>query len=275
LFEPLGDKGRIYKRGIFVRELESPTLFDYDLKGIKLTESRSADSWDIQYEIRKVLKTCSLETRRKVLRNIERVGEDPLYEASLDFSDWEGVAQKSWSEAFLAEYGDDAVLCEGSQIVKESIEGLGRRAITMPEKVAQALRKGKQVVTEQEVVGKAASEGFVYRAFTEYESQALSKSKEVMKLIFGDRVDKIPVRLFKAEGEHADIDSRVLKETDGSDFVLINERVFSGGVRPVIEILYEELLHMAGQYSPDSETLLNSAKKSLFETLLPKTGVIL
>jgi len=277
LFPPLGEKGRVYKRGIFVKELDQDSLFDYDLSGLRLTESRSADSWDIKREVREVLTKSSVSCRRKVLSAIEKSKKEDqgLYEADVDFYDWDKESQVAWSEAFSEEYGADAVLCEGSQVVVDSIEGLGKRAVTLPEKVAQVLRKGKKVLTERQVVGNGASEGFIYREPSAYESQVVEKSLEVMGFVFGQCVESIPVRIFKAEGDHAKTSSRVLTETDDSLSILLNETALTEGVRPVVERLYGEFLNIAGQYGEAGERLRESAKKALIEEVLPKTGVVL
>lgn len=277
LFEPLGDKGRVYKRGIFVKELEKPSLYDYDLTNLRLTESRSADSWDIRREVRETLTGSSVESRRKVLSGIEKAKkkDEPLFESDIEFYDWDAQAQRSWSEAFNEEYGEEAVLCEGSQTVVDSLEGLGKKAVTLPEKVAQVLRKGKKVLTERDVVGNGATEGFVYRDPTEYEAQVLSRGCEVMSFLFGDCVEQVPVRIFKAEGKHAETPSRLLTEVDDSLSLLLNETALKEGVRPIVELMYEEFIRMAAQYGAEGKSLMSSAKSSLIENVLPRTGVVL
>jgi hypothetical protein len=277
LFAPIGKKCRIYKRGIFVKELDQPSLYDYDLTDLKLTESRSADSWDIKREIRETLTAASVSVRRNVLSEVEKAkAEDRLlFESDVDFYDWDREAQKAWSEAFTEEFGEEAVLCEGSQTVVESIKGLGKRAVTLPEKVAQVLRKGKKVLTERVVVGNGAVEGFIYRDPTTYEAEVIAKSVEVMGFLFGPNIRQIPVRIFKAEGEHRETPAKTLTETDSSVSLLLNESEFSGGARPVVELMYKEFLYLAGQYSTAGEALRNSAQKALIEEVLPKTGVVL
>lgn len=277
LFNPLGEKGRIYKRGIFVKELDSPSLYDYDLTDLKLTESRSADSWEIGRNVREALTHSSLGSRKRVLVAVEQAKRDDkkIFESSVEFYDWDAKAQEAWSEAFIAEYGEDAVLCEGSQIVVGSLGGLGRRAVTLPERVAQVLRKGRKVTTEKEVLGNGVSEGFIYRDPTEYETEVLSKGIGVMHFIFGEEAKKIPVRVFKKEGKHEHTTSRILEETDASMVLLLNESVFVKGSRFVVETMYREFLNIAGRCSSDGETFKASAQKALVEQVLPKIGVVI
>lgn len=277
IFKPLGEKARIYKRGIFVKELDRSSLFDYDLMHLKLTESRSADSWDIERAVKDVLLSSTLSTRRKVLFEAEvakKEGRD-LYEMDLSFYDWDPCTQTSLSEAFTEEYGEEAVLCEGSEIVVDSIESMGKRAVTLPEKVAQVLRRGRKILTERQVVGKGVSEGFIYKKPSEYESRVLDKGREVMSFLFGSSAKQIPVRVFKAEGGQADVESRFLREEDDTLSLLLNESVLADGVRPTVELMYKEYIQMAAQYCAQGGGLLKSAQKALIEEVLPKTGVVL
>lgn len=272
----IGSKCRVYKKGIFVRELDAPGLFDYDLADLRLTESRSADTWNVQWEIRRLLSSLSVETRGRVLQGLDQATREKrrVVEADMTFSDWDDADKKKWAEAFNSQYGDQGVLCVDSEVVTESVSSLGHTPVTLPEKVAHVLRHGNLVKTEKAVVGAGAAEGFVYRDPTEFEAKVISKAREMTTLVLGEFVEKVHFRLFKNEGKHKNNPSRVVEEEDKSLSLLLNESVVASGLRMTVESAYGELLGLLVGRGDVSSALRKSATKALFESILPKTGVI-
>jgi hypothetical protein len=276
VFPTLGEKCRIYKKGIFVRELDAPGLFDYDLKSLTLSESRTADSWNIYWELRKFLSSADINIRRMILSGLSkaRVEKKTIAESNMAFSDWEKEDRKFWSEAFNAEFGENAVLCSDSEVIHESVSNLGHAPISMPEKVAEVLRNSGAVKTEKQIIGAGAAEGYVYKEASSYEKGVIDKALSLIELAAGQSVRGFPVKVFKNDGVRASESAKLLPE-DGTKFsLLINEKILSCGVRPVIESVYGELISSAGSSSSFGKSLRESFVRSLIEQLLPKAGIV-
>lgn len=278
IFAPLGKKCRIYKRGIFVKELSEPGIHDYDLADLKLTESRSADHWDILWEIRKFLGDASNDVRRRVL--VEQVQakkeKRSLIESDLSWSSWDTDGNACWGAAFTEEFGEDAVLCSDSELVVESVKRAGHKPVTLPEKVAAVLRGMKNVLTENEVLDVGTRNGFIWKKedLSDYQKRVLEEAQTSLEFLFGDGIKAYPIRVFNAEGECTDTEAEVLFEDDKYTLAL-NESVISAGLRKTTEVLYGEFLREATSDGIAAEKLFESLKVALFERVLPNTGVVL
>jgi hypothetical protein len=277
VFSASGDKCRIYKRGIFVRELDVPGIFDYDLFDVKLSESRTADSWDIGWEMRRVLTEMPIGVRRQALVALEEAhkGKKTVAECAMTFPSYGTDHQVPWAEAFKEEFGEEAVLCADSDLVRDSVSGVGKRPVSLPERVAEILRGEKGVTTEKQVVGAGIAAGYVYREAGEFEEQVLQKATSIVSVAFGDCLHRFPLRVFKSEEKHSTDKVRLLQEDDKTYSMLVNESVLAAGVRPLVEAMYLELLSFSACGGDAAKDLRASCLKTFIEKTLPKMKVVI
>ena len=66
-------KGRIYKKGVFVAE-KKDLLYDYELPGLKLTESRTAERYDVEKCIVELISLAPWELQSEYIESYKSVG---------------------------------------------------------------------------------------------------------------------------------------------------------------------------------------------------------
>jgi hypothetical protein len=138
----------IYRRGVRVREFESSeteSLFDYNLDGLRIDESRQASDWDVKHHAGKALADADQNTLA-VLFNRLLNSENPAWEFGFDHyslqqsydDDTDAVSRrrKNWQEAFSQVAGDHAVLTgDGSA---DQLERKGFTPVVAPENLVSA-----------------------------------------------------------------------------------------------------------------------------------------
>jgi hypothetical protein len=106
------EKLQIYHKGVWIQEAKKTSLLDYELYEIKLNESRSCDWWSVEWEMSKIVGEYTLEQCTQVLRLMLVDHCEDFYEAGL-FSraaDYADLGENNWFKAFVAVYGDNAVV---------------------------------------------------------------------------------------------------------------------------------------------------------------------
>ena len=276
LFKPVSDKCRIYKKGILVRELEHPGVYDYELNELTLSESRTSDTWNIFWQMRKLLSHSSVDNLRVVVRSLSEADSDgrKIAEASVVFSEYDKEKNSSWCAAFNAEYGEEGVLCAKSDVVEESIVSLGKKPVSLPEAVANALRSTGGVSTENSLLGAGVSSGFVFRAETEYEGSVLSKTSDILKKLFGSLADRIKIKIFKeCRGSSGETVS-LLKEDDGSYSIAVREDQIDGGLRSLLLCVIPEIIDNLSISGKISSKDRESIPQNFIEVILPAFGIV-
>jgi hypothetical protein len=256
--------------------LDEAGLFDYDLKNLKLTESRSADTWYVRSALRDVLTEASIDVRKNIIRGLRERKNDttPIVEKDLDFYDWSEQHQKAWTEAFVGEFGENAVLCSDSELVVDAISGMGHVAVSLPEKVAKVLRSGNKINTEKKVLGVGISEGYVYKEATDYEKGVIGKLTEILCFFTGQAFKEFSIRVFRSEGAKADELLRVLEEENGSMTFALNELLIAKGMKETLMVAYGEILRFSGSGSEFGKKLRESSIRALVENVMLKCGTV-
>lgn len=116
---------RIYRRGVFVREIREKSLFDYNLNDLPLDEARVADDWSVKYYAARAVR---LNPRSEVFATILALGNEAnVWEQDFDLCStydgpvstekqtaaWHKAAEILGDKVVLAEAHADAGLAEG------------------------------------------------------------------------------------------------------------------------------------------------------------------
>lgn len=160
----LGDRTAavIYRRGVRVREFESsdtPSLFDYNLEGLELDESRKVDDWRVQYEAARALATADKDVLARLWQSFldgTKYWEHSFSHYGLEHASWNTEAKGRWTEAFEAVAGEDAVVAVGDAGAMAARKGY--KVVKAPEAFVQAAEK-YGVKTPDKVLSQDEKEG--------------------------------------------------------------------------------------------------------------------
>lgn len=276
IFSPSSDKCRIYKKGILVKELDCRGVFDYDISGLALSESRTSDTWNIFWEMRKLLSTVSVEHLRRVVRGLSEADKSAvkIAESSVIFSEYDKATNTAWRDAFKEEFGDDGVLCAKSEVITDSVTSLGKKPVSLPEAVADALRGVGGVNTDTSLLGVGISSGFVFREETTYEGIVLSKTSDILKKIFGGLSDKIKIKIFKESNASSGVSTRLFKEDDESYSLAIREDQVSAGLKSTVLCSIAEILSNLSGTGKIVGMDRDDVPRSIVESVLPAFGIV-
>lgn len=155
-------KARIYRRGVFVREVNRPSLFDYNLDNLPLDEARIASDYSVAYYAAEKVRT---QAKSEVFTQILALGHlDAVWEQEFELTSiydaQANIAQQklSWEKAVEIVIGDKAVLADSTADTTLP-EGKGYKIKRVPYKVAQAarafgLRTPEKILTADEREGR-------------------------------------------------------------------------------------------------------------------------
>ena len=124
---PKREKGQaqIYHRGVWVQETveDHSSLFDYELREIRLTESRSADWYNVRIVMASLLAHAPVSITSRVLEAILKKGMRCYEETVLRQVSWATDVETgvNWRESFHALFGTNAVLTRNEKIYVEKL----------------------------------------------------------------------------------------------------------------------------------------------------------
>lgn len=159
IIEKIDNRLRVYSKKILVLKSDDVnSVFDYDITSLKLNEERTIkSSWDLQYEIVRVLGYCEDENLQKIfISKLMSVNAESFYEVR-DISKhyYQGMSwQNSWAESFQKLYGDNAVIYNGagaSRGVKEFIQLRGFTPVYVDSDNAYVILKAMRVKDYQSI----------------------------------------------------------------------------------------------------------------------------
>lgn len=266
LFKPLGDKCRIYKRGVFVREMPDGGVYDYDLNDLKLTESRTADTFEVTWQISKLLNKVPPEQLAEIMKALNDKDRSVV---EAEYYDTYTTKDGRWSDAFTLAFGVKGTLCTDDESVCQTVESAGFVPVTLPQKVADVLRKG-HVETSKTRLGEAAAAGLPIRPPTSYESVVLEKVVEIAAMLYGPVVPVGSIGVFRNEGKWQNVRTHGITE-DGERKLHINEIVFAEGVPAVFDRVQSEILQDLSILDGRRDMYQAFVRKEL----LPSMGVVL
>lgn len=129
---------QIYHRGVWVDkdrgDDEANSLFDYDLPTIDLNESRSADWWDVNYAMRKLICQFSEDQAERLLVAVIKSNENDklpyeagqLHEAGAHFS---SSNKELWQRMFFKVFGANAVVTDTDKFFYDRLQSAGKEAV--------------------------------------------------------------------------------------------------------------------------------------------------
>ncbi|MCK5131721.1 MAG: hypothetical protein KAR40_06160 [Candidatus Sabulitectum sp.] len=127
---------QIYTRGVWVQENgKSVSLWDYELRGLKLNESRAADWYDINSSMRLVM-TEYTKAQVKTLLDVaiaNDIDAKGYHEVRClnGFAHYLSVDHYNWREAFLDIYGEKAVITTNDRFMFDKIEEAGFKPVVI------------------------------------------------------------------------------------------------------------------------------------------------
>lgn len=132
--------GMIYLEGIFVAQMKSKTLFDYNFNSnqLEIDECRNSD----EYSVRRAMARAIGESgsTNDLITLFQSFDQDKEYvEHTLDYY-WLGRDNPKWDEAWRLAHGD-AVAC--SIVFKEILQNKGYKVIVVPDNWLKAMANHK------------------------------------------------------------------------------------------------------------------------------------
>lgn len=132
---------RVYRKGILVHVSDRPSLFDYDLETLDISEERLASASDCKRGIWKLLGACSKELKIQVLTQMKG------YEVGI--ADHWVAANESWAEALD---GYVVLTRQDAQYYQEELRD--RKTIQLPDEWVATFRDLSSILTVANVLKK-------------------------------------------------------------------------------------------------------------------------
>lgn len=134
---------KIYKKGVFVREIGEKSIFNYNMDNLKLDECRNANDSICRSEVSHVIRDLPKRKLSQLMREVQEISDDyversldsyELRPSSISYSELprREDTKKRWREAFELAYGEDAVLCPPDERFRDLIRRKGKTPVSMP-----------------------------------------------------------------------------------------------------------------------------------------------
>lgn len=241
----LKSNARIYRRGVFVREVQHVSVFDYNLNNLKLDEARVANDYSTKWEAASTVRDCqNIDVLTDLLLNCK----EKDWEWSFSYHniyDWENGATKQqkqelWAKVQTQVIGDKTIFATKDQNVEQA-KGKGYQIhIVSPEFLelceARNLRTVKTVLTADERNGRIVDEVTDQGAI------------DIVDLVWSDLTT-----LERTRGENKPAVKSFVEEVSGGGRTLglwrdgtvyINKCLLGGGFsRELYAVALEELAH--------------------------------
>jgi hypothetical protein len=147
------DTAMIYKQGVFVRQVEEckePSLFDYNLNGLQLDESRNSSEYEITHAAACLFRKATAQQLAAVFTSL--IADEKTYESHFDsysmtgYSDPKPEQTQAWQQGWLLAAGPDAVMCDTVLHIADFVQkkGLNPKPVAAPAWVTAAAKYGIQ-----------------------------------------------------------------------------------------------------------------------------------
>lgn len=260
------DKLRLYKQGVLIKEMDSKSVFCYDIKTASLNELREFQG-GVDYSIAECLKNI---TDPKIITYfLEGAKEDVHYEGKhLSFFDWQGI---EWNEAWKETIGSAKLI---HQKAIDTIEARGIKmdlasTITVPENIYKELVKSKGM----DGIGALRVADKVGEFFEIYSLELEMKIKQALAIlescgyfihaelkfvygVFGDKTVVATISLDKKE-------------------ILISEKLLDRPLFDVITTIVEENEHFRTGHEDCSRSFQQHFIDLFTKTLMDKNEVLI
>lgn len=147
-------KLQVFHRGVWIQAHERESLFDYEIDDIKLNESRSADWYDVNSRVARLVAHYAQTQAQELLHAVLRDKRDDLYELDVlqSASYYVELDHQSWTNAFHALFGEKAVLTDDSQFLYEKLRAVGKDPVVVTHSGLTALLRAAGVPTVDKVL---------------------------------------------------------------------------------------------------------------------------
>ncbi len=123
-------KLQVFHRGVWIQEHEEESLYDYDLDGVKLNESRSCDWHSVNTQTGIVIAQFS-EDQAQALLNAMLVDNRTIWERHClsNATYYVDTKMEAWQNAWTSIFGDNAVLTDTSAFFHDKLKRMGKTPI--------------------------------------------------------------------------------------------------------------------------------------------------
>lgn len=146
---------RVYKKGVFVREIRSewPSLYDYNLDDLKIDESRNLNDYEASQAIGKALRGDK-EKLKTVLKTA--ITGEKYWETTISYY-YMGYGEDIYKEVWAELYGENAVVVETAEVA-EFVKRKGFKPILVKGDFAKVL-ENNNVKMANEVISTVEAKG--------------------------------------------------------------------------------------------------------------------
>lgn len=123
---------QVFYKGIWIQEAEEASLFDYEIHHLKLNESRSADWYNVNNAISRMIAFFSVKQAQSLLTTVLK-DEREIYETSIlpNAAYYIDKDANNWREAFFSLFGDNAVLTDNSKFFYDKLIQMGKNPVVV------------------------------------------------------------------------------------------------------------------------------------------------
>ena len=160
VYPKYGSHGRIYCKGIFVRETKDSLLFDYDFNSLALTESRTVDIYNLASSMGNII---SYSSEKFLATMFKKLSEDDKCFESTWATQYIRLDSTKSQNAFIAAFGENAYMAPDvlPAATISSLNRSGKSKIILPASLRTALT-GCGVTDYIDVIGRDVVNGFDY-----------------------------------------------------------------------------------------------------------------
>lgn len=249
--EPGNAGPMIYRRGVFVREMDSasPSIFDYQLENLNIDECRNADEANVRVSCGQAIADAPVEVLREYLEKMVRghVWEEVLDSYTLCYHDNDTIVKRklnwqlAWSECF-----GDGVACH--QLVADLLERKGKKPIIIKNPSLLSALREYEVPHDHAILSKMEEDGLEPLPATE---DVLAVVKEtwdnLLDIGMTMKKDMPKTHCFRKFSEGGQVLSGYYLE--GSNDVFINIDIGVGKSDKLYDVVFEEIAHyITGAY---------------------------
>lgn len=243
-----GPKCRVFKKGVYVRELSKPGMFDYSINNLRLTESRTCDQWDAIYYMVYVLDHLEVEQKADLLKNLAHRDDNYWIEGDCNMK-YNAMKSnhESWKQAFEMAFPKSFLIPHNARI-RQMMEERGHNCIVIPLEWETFMRE-VGVPTESDVLGEKAKDGFIEVCATNDQLKIIKKAQKILGSRFPESIYNLSHQVY---GGDSDVSKNVLGyaiKKDGQWVIGIKDTVLEDGVRATVNVLLEEYCHAVSGFS--------------------------
>jgi hypothetical protein len=277
VYQKTGLKCRVFRKNIFVKEMEYSSVYDYNLDMININEARTAGEWDIRYEVGRVFFNLPLVARVSILQEIAKHG-DKCFEGGINyFPSMDDCRKQALLQAFQAAFPENVVVSMGIVYYLQELTSRGYLPVTFPTPWDKELREAG-CRCDSDILGIKGKSGTVKAELDTYSAKILQTAKDNLINVFSGKILNTPIDVF------ADIDSDTIKGVEGfaikvghyqDDWKIgIRETVIQKGVRETMEVLIEEFTHVETGHEDRTREYEQVLCRKAAEWILKAKGIV-